>query len=754
MNRSTLMAEYQDISQRLEYLVAHSSQMVFVTGEDMAIQKGFVEAFLGQQSKHANVAFLGAKKGKKVDYYRQLLAEQLGFENLNQHQSLVQSFGSRSDKTTPVLIAVTNAELMTQDMLRELWDLVLQNRFARTSEQINILVFGEQSWAEEVKAWLPTNNNDKPVLLTTQTLEYEEEHEVEGDLEEMIANRRKLFQERLKARSLNYYGETPVLKAWWFRLLTACFFVVSFSAILIWQYFDVTSTAAREFAQFLFQSEVVETQQPPKQENEVNQSEIDENIAGLAATGIALTKIQGVDTSGTDTNSQNTSNARIPAKLDLSDAPRNSRDENARASTSFAAALSALDGPTPPVLDGEQGNTVTARPSPDQAMQEYVADISTEQLKQLRARTEGASSVSDGQALALGATEIASPQESYEALSRSLAQEAQTMRAEQGRTARDINNALQPNQGTVAKTPDLALDAAINAALEVVEGLQANAQNAANTPAIENTQIQQENQDQQENQVQETALSNALNTEVASAEVLVEALPEDVAPIELTSEVNEETILMGGEVDDYPVADIVTEAQALAQSANSQVANADVTQQENVAEIDAAQIEQDQTNIGFTPQEQNITNLQSTAELAETQVTTDATESTLSDRVDAQQDTNNVISALTITGPNYIYNEASLVNRPSNHYVLQISGVSTPDLLRDYLQDNNLAQNTWVYHTQRYGGDWFVVLFNQSYPTLDEARRSVAQVTRLLPNSQPFVKSMEQVQQEIAINTP
>ena len=65
MRHSTLLTEFTDISQRLEYLVAHSSQMIFVTGEDLAIQQGFVEAFLGQQSSYANVAFLTARRGKK-----------------------------------------------------------------------------------------------------------------------------------------------------------------------------------------------------------------------------------------------------------------------------------------------------------------------------------------------------------------------------------------------------------------------------------------------------------------------------------------------------------------------------------------------------------------------------------------------------------------------------------------------------------------------------------------------------------------
>ena len=142
MRHSTLLTEFTDISQRLEYLVAHSSQLVFITGEDAAVQQGFVEAFLGQQSNNANVAFLNARRGKSNQYYRQQLVEQLDLHS-SRSQSFVQAFAARDDKSQPVIIAITSAENIPEEVLRELWDLVLQNRFARNGEQVNILMFGD-----------------------------------------------------------------------------------------------------------------------------------------------------------------------------------------------------------------------------------------------------------------------------------------------------------------------------------------------------------------------------------------------------------------------------------------------------------------------------------------------------------------------------------------------------------------------------------------------------------------------------------
>ncbi|XOV79690.1 MAG: SPOR domain-containing protein [Aestuariibacter sp.] len=713
MNRSTLMTEYQDISQRLEYLVAHSSQMVFVTGEDMAIQKGFVEAFLGQQSQHANVAFLAAKKGKKKDYYRQQLAEQLYLESFNQRQTLVQSFASRNDKDTPVLIAVTNAEYMAKDMLRELWDLVLQNRFARTDEQVNILVFGEQKWAEEVKAWLPTNNNDKPVLLTTQTLEYEEEHEIEGDLDEMINNRRKLFQERMKARSLTFEGHTPVLKAWWFRLVTACFFVVSFSAILIWQYFDVTSTAAREFANFLFQSEITETvNQEGSEATSANQVEFTEESQSSNANERIPVEQHSAK------NNRPRISAAIKTEMPTS---QNLANDNARASDSFAAALSSLDGPRPPVSEqqAQQNDIVTrSRPSPDQAKQEFVADISTEQLKALRARTEQQVPQSEDDLT------LATPQESFQELSQSLLQEASAMQGEQQQLSSTAANSVG-RQDTSSTDP--ALDAAINAALKVMSQFQ-------NNEVLDSGQQSLPDNDNQ-----------------AIADVLVDALAPDSAPVELsqaqsqneTGGLSEEAIINGGEVEDYPVEDIVSEAQVLAQNNSTQPASGDSTYVTPVSEVE--DLSESVNSLAVTAPEVTSTGLSTPETDAASLPTTDIPIVTQAEASTA------AAPEVTNAANSFAYNEDILLDQSSDNYVLQISGLSSADLLIDYLTDNNLAQRVWVYHTQRYGGDWFVVLYNQSYATLDEARRSVAQVTSLLPNAQPFVKSMAQVQQEIEV---
>ena len=81
------------------------------------------------------------------------------------------------------------------------------------------------------------------------------EQEIEGDLESYIKAKREEFNDRLKARALAHEPPKSVWSNWWLRLLSVCVFIVCFSGILIWQYFDLSKSAIEEFSQFLLQQE-------------------------------------------------------------------------------------------------------------------------------------------------------------------------------------------------------------------------------------------------------------------------------------------------------------------------------------------------------------------------------------------------------------------------------------------------------------------------------------------------------------------
>ena len=58
-------------------------------------------------------------------------------------------------------------------------------------------------------------------------------------------------------------------------------------------------------------------------------------------------------------------------------------------------------------------------------------------------------------------------------------------------------------------------------------------------------------------------------------------------------------------------------------------------------------------------------------------------------------------------------------------------------------------QNSWVYVTQRYGGDWHVLLLAQSFTSLEQARAAVSGLSAELQGIRPFAKSLKQVHKEI-----
>jgi DamX protein len=59
-----------------------------------------------------------------------------------------------------------------------------------------------------------------------------------------------------------------------------------------------------------------------------------------------------------------------------------------------------------------------------------------------------------------------------------------------------------------------------------------------------------------------------------------------------------------------------------------------------------------------------------------------------------------------------------------------------------------------VCRTQRYGGDWYVLLKNQHSPSIDLARAEIINLADSMLKITPFVKRIAQVKQEISMSEP
>lgn len=224
-----------ELQHRLEHLVSYSSQLIFVSGNSIAQQQKSLQAFLSHQSDNTEIAFInGEADATKQSYRKQIKEQLLGEEPGLFNRPLNELLAPLNHHDGPVLICLCQAEKIPSDFLQELWDLVLQSRFANNKQHLNVLLFAESEWAEQAKTWLPAKNRDKPVLLSTESILSGANHV--SDLDRLIMEKRKQFE----LRKINQGPTQPiaksVLSAIWFKGLIAAAFLMVFSGLMLWLY--------------------------------------------------------------------------------------------------------------------------------------------------------------------------------------------------------------------------------------------------------------------------------------------------------------------------------------------------------------------------------------------------------------------------------------------------------------------------------------------------------------------------------------
>ncbi|WP_394223037.1 SPOR domain-containing protein [Alteromonas gracilis] len=228
-----------ELHERLEYLVNYSSQLIFVSGESIAQQQKTLEAFVFQQHDDTEIAYLTAQENMEPsDYRRQLCRQLLGQVVGSFVRPLNELLSDLNRHEGPILIAITQAHHLPDALLQELWNLVLQSRFAGNKQHLNVLLFANNDWAERAKQWLPAKNTETPLIISSQSV-MSEQPNFESELDKMIASRREAFQAHLENRQReNTQTFTNPLKTKWFYLAVACVFLTTFSGLIYWQYGD------------------------------------------------------------------------------------------------------------------------------------------------------------------------------------------------------------------------------------------------------------------------------------------------------------------------------------------------------------------------------------------------------------------------------------------------------------------------------------------------------------------------------------
>ncbi|WP_088331361.1 SPOR domain-containing protein [Lacimicrobium sp. SS2-24] len=98
----------------------------------------------------------------------------------------------------------------------------------------------------------------------------------------------------------------------------------------------------------------------------------------------------------------------------------------------------------------------------------------------------------------------------------------------------------------------------------------------------------------------------------------------------------------------------------------------------------------------------------------------------------------------------YAWDEAYLLTLPDSEYVLQLSAASDSNVLEAFIHRHELQGENWRYQTQRYGGDWHVLLLQGSYPSLQEARSAANTLPLQVRAGEPFAKTIAQIRKEIS----
>lgn len=232
-----------ELHERLEYLVNYSSQLIFVSGESIAQQQKTLEAFVFQQHDDTEIAYLTAQENMEPsDYRRQLCRQLIGQVVGSFVRPLNELLSGLNSHEGPILIAITQAHNLPDALLQELWDLVLQSRFAGNKQHLNVLLFANNAWAERAKQWLPAKNTETPLIISSQSV-ISEQPSFESELDKMIASRREAFQAHLenRQRESTKTFANPLKAKWFYAVVTTVFFA-TFAGLIYWQYGEKLSS--------------------------------------------------------------------------------------------------------------------------------------------------------------------------------------------------------------------------------------------------------------------------------------------------------------------------------------------------------------------------------------------------------------------------------------------------------------------------------------------------------------------------------
>lgn len=270
-----------ELHKRLSHLIQYSSGLIFIKSEPDFSVSTCVDALLAEQDDSDEVAVITAKPSMLLNDFRQQLTQQLS-SKLTPHSGdvplaklIAPSVGhGESTGSQGLLICISKGENLSTSMLEELQQLVL-TLHAGSERQVNVLVFAQRQWVNQTYQGFANKNN---VIVVDAGTKVDHESAISGsELEQLIANKRQAFAQRIEQRSQSKPAEAPsVMHRPWFIPLVSLLFIVIFSSIMLSQYPELLSDS---------QDEGVETMTPatvPTQDDITTSTQTEET--GIAST--------------------------------------------------------------------------------------------------------------------------------------------------------------------------------------------------------------------------------------------------------------------------------------------------------------------------------------------------------------------------------------------------------------------------------------------------------------------------------------
>ena len=228
-----------ELQDRLDYLVSYASQLIFIDGATTD-QSSVLDTFISESPEQVEIALLTATTTTVLAQYREKIYRQLVSQSKSAdfNRPLNQLLAALNQHNGPLIISISKAENLPNKLLQELWELVLQSRFANNKQFLNVLLFAQGNWAKQARDKLQSRSGDKPLLLNS-SCKLPKLKTNTSDLDKLITLKRQQFSERLQKRAQGEPKTIPLLKRKGAIATFVGIFILLFAGIVSLQYPDL-----------------------------------------------------------------------------------------------------------------------------------------------------------------------------------------------------------------------------------------------------------------------------------------------------------------------------------------------------------------------------------------------------------------------------------------------------------------------------------------------------------------------------------